>query len=92
MRIAHALDDLILEPVLHVRAGIAQTRHAVDHVDGELEAVDLVDDREFERRVDVALLLVAVNVDVLVIRAAVGELVDERRVRVEVEDDRLVDA
>ena len=65
--------------------------HAVDDVDGEVEAVDLVEDGELERRVDVALLLVAAHVDVVVVLAAVGELVDERGVGVEVEDDGLVE-
>ena len=81
MRIAHALDHLIVQPVLRVRAGIAQTRHAIDHVDGEGEAVDLIVDREFQRRVDVALLLVAAHVHVVVIGAAVGELVNQPRIR-----------
>ena len=80
-----------LSQLLDVRGGGLQAGHAVDHVDGEVEAVDLIEDRELERRVDVALLLVAAHVDVVVVVAAIGELVDERGVAVEVEDDRLVE-
>ena len=64
--------------------------HAVDDVDGQVEAVDLVVDRQLQRRVDVALLLVAADVQVVVVRAAVGQPVDQPGIAVEVEDDRLV--
>ena len=76
-----AFDDLASEPLLDVGADVLEAGDAVDDVDGEVEAVDLVEDGQFERGVDVALFLVAADVDVVVIVAAVGELVDERRRR-----------
>ena len=75
---------------LRCAARTGQPGHPVDHVDHQIEAVDLVEDRELERRVDVALLLVAAHVQVLVVREAVGELVDQPGIAVEVEDHRLV--
>ena len=75
---------------LRCAALVAQLRHAIDHVDDQVEARRLVQHRQLERRVDVALLLVAVHVQVLVALEAVGELVDQPGIAVEVEDDRLV--
>ena len=76
---------------LRCAALVAQARHPVDDVDHQVEAVHLVQDRELQRRVDVALLLVAAHVQVVVVVEAVGELVDQPRIAVEVEDDRLVE-
>ena len=65
------LDLHVAELLLDVPAGDAERGHAVDDVDGQAEAVDLVADRQVKRRVDVALLLVAADVEVLVVRPAV---------------------
>src|SRR5581483_5063571 len=84
--VVDGLDDLVLEPPFDVCGGVLQARHAIADVDGEVESVDLIDDRQLERRVDVAFLLIAANMDVVVISAAVRELVNQRGVAVEVED------
>ncbi len=89
--VVDAVDDLVFEPFLHVGADGREARDTVDDVDGDVEAIDLIEDGEFERRVDVALFFVAANVNIVVIFAAVAELVDERSVGMEIEDDRLVD-
>src|SRR5512146_139199 len=89
--VVEVLANLILQPVLYVSAGGLEPRHAVDRVDGEVEAVGLVFDRQLERRVDAAEFLVAAHVQVDVIGPAVGELVNQPRVSVKIEDDRLVD-
>ena len=91
MGVVDAFDDLILQPLLGVGGGSLQLWNAIDDVHREIEAVDLVEDGELERRVDIAFFLVTANVEVVVISPAVGELVDERGVGVEVEDDGLVD-
>jgi hypothetical protein len=52
-----------------VRGARGEPRHAVDHVDHQIEAVDLVDDGELERGVDIALLLVAPHVQVVALRS-----------------------
>ncbi len=88
--VVDALDDLVLQPFLDVRADGAQARNAIDDVDRQIEAIDLIEDREFERSVDVALFLVSAHMDVVMIRAPVGELVNQRGIGMEVEDDRLV--
>ena len=64
--------------------------NAVNDVHYEVEAVQIVQHRHVERRGDGALFLVAANVDVVVVGAAVGEPVDQPRVSMEGEDDRLV--
>ena len=69
----------------------AQPRNSVDHIDSQIKAIYLVEDGELERRVDIALFLISAHMDVVMIPAAVAEFVDERRVRVEVENDRFID-
>ena len=69
---------------------IAQRRHAVDHVDRQMEAVELVQHRHVERRRGRAFFLVAAHVHVVVIGAPVGQPVDQPRIAVEGEDHRLV--
>src|SRR5262245_31607482 len=88
--VALAVDLHVAQLLLDVRARDPQARDAIDDVDGETEAVDLVANGEIERRVDVALLFVAAHVQVLVIGAPVGQSMDQPGIAVEVEDDRLV--
>src|SRR5580692_11894561 len=57
---------------------------------GQGEAVGLVADGQLQRRIDVAVLLVAAHVDVALARPPVGESVDQPRVSVEGKDHRLV--
>ena len=55
--------DLLVEQGLaSARSGDVETRHAVDRVNGEAEAVGLIANGQFQRRVDVALLLIAAHV------------------------------
>src|SRR5262249_17052313 len=42
--VGHMLDNLVAQPLLHVGAGPLQPRHAINHIDGEIEAIDLVQD------------------------------------------------
>ena len=53
--VVDALDDLALQPFFDVSADGAQTRNAVDDINGQVEAVDLVDDRKLQRGIDIAL-------------------------------------
>ena len=66
-----------------------QAGHTIDDIHGQAEAVDLVLDRQFQRRIDVAFFLVASHVQVCVVLAAIGEPVDQPGIAVEIEDDRL---
>ena len=85
-----------LEPLVDHRAGAraparaAEARHPVDDVHHEVEPVEVVEHDHVERRRGRALLLVAADVEVGVVRPAVGEPVDQPRVAVVGEDDRLV--
>ena len=88
--VVDAVDDLVLEPFLDVSADGPEARNAVDDVNRQVEAIDLVEDGELERSVDVAFFLVAAHVDVAVICAAVREFVNERGVGVEIENDGLI--
>ena len=78
------------EPFLEMGTGGLQPGNAIDDVDRQIEPVDLIADCELQRRIDVALFLVASHVDVSMIRPAIGELVDEPGISVEVEDDGLI--
>src|SRR5271165_7139853 len=83
--------DLLVEQGLaSARSGDAETRHAVDRIDGEAEAVGLITNGQLQRRVDVALLLVAAHVNVVLMWPMVSEPVDQPRVGVEIENHRLV--
>ncbi len=66
-----------------------QFGNAVNGVDGQAEAIGLVVDGQFHRRVDVAFLFVSPYVKSLVL-AAVGQAVNQPRVAVEIENNRLV--
>src|ERR1700722_5561771 len=90
VRIVNAVDDLTLEPLFQVRSGRLDARHSIDHIDREMEAIDVVAYRQLQRRVDVATLHVSANVNVRMVGATIGELVDQPGIAVEVEDDRLV--
>jgi hypothetical protein len=89
------LVHMILSPDTHLEqllprpsATVAQlVLHVVDSQDSEREAVGLIADGQLERGVDVALLLVAADVQQLLARAVVGQAVHEPGVGVEGEDD-----
>src|SRR6266568_3844615 len=83
--------DLLVEQCLP-NAGPCDTEtgYPVNSIHGQGEAVSLIADGEFQRRVDVALLLVAAHVNVVLTGPAVRESMDEPRVRVKVEDHGLV--
>src|SRR5260370_16504361 len=83
--------DLLVEQRLAgARPGNAEPRHTVDCVDGQAEAVGLVANGQLQRRIDVALLLVAAHVNVVVMRPVLGEPVYLPGVGVDIEDNRLL--
>ena len=83
--VAQPLVDHVLPDV---RGALAESWDAVDHVDHEVEAVEVVQHDHVERRRGRPLLLVAAHVEVRVVRAPVGQAVDQPRVAVVGEDDR----
>ena len=85
-----AVDLHIAQDFFGVGAGHLQCGHPVNDVDRQTETIDLVQDRQIERRVDVSFFLVTAHVQVLVIGTLVGQAVDQPGIAVEVEDDRFV--
>ena len=84
------LDQLVAHGLLGVRGLAAELGQAIDHVPHQVEPVEVVHDGHVERRADRPFFLVAAHVHVLVVGAAVGQPVDQPRVAVVGEDDRLV--
>lgn len=88
------LNLLILKILPRARAlvpeRLALLGDLINRQDRDAEAVGLVADGELERRVDVALLLVAADVHEVLAWATIGQTVDEPGVGVEVEDDGFV--
>ena len=80
----------IPEFLLGVGASCLEPGHAVYSVDSQSEAVYLVLDRQFERGIDIASLLITAHVHVLVIIPVVAEPMDQPGITVEIEDDWLV--
>ena len=72
MGVIDAVDDLILQPFLDVCTDGAQARNPVDDIDRQVEAIDLIVNGKLQRCVDVALFLVAADVDVLVVVATIA--------------------
>jgi len=85
-----ATSDLgVAEFLLGVAADAPQARDAVDGVDCQTETVRLVVHRQFHWGVDIALLLVSPHVQRLVC-AGISQTVNQPRVSVEIENDRLI--
>jgi hypothetical protein len=57
LRIGQVEDDLVLQPLYEMRHPVVQPRLPVAHIDQQVEAVDLLQDYQFEWRVDVAFFL-----------------------------------
>ena len=85
-----AVDNLLFEPFLGVGRSRLQRRHSIDHIDRQIESVHLIQNSEFQRCINVALLLVSPHVKVIVIRSSICQLMDQRSICVEVEDHRFV--
>ena len=83
------LDELVAHLLHGVGAAVAELGQALDDVDDEVEAVELIEHAHVKRRRDRALLDVAADEHVLVV-AGVRQLVDELRIAVEGEDDGLI--
>ena len=84
------LDQLVPERLLGVGRVGRESGHPVDHVAHEVEPVQVVADHHVERRGGGSLLLVSPDVEVPVVRPPVRQPVDQPRVAVIGEEDRLV--
>ena len=84
-----ALHQLVIHTLDQIGAPVAQGVHPPDHVDNQVEPVDVVQGPHVERHGDGALLLVAPDVEVLVV-PVVGQLMDQRRIAVVGENNGLI--
>src|SRR5262249_1693197 len=84
------VDELVADRLLGVGGPRPKLRHTVDHVAYQVEAIEIVQHAHVEGCRGGALFLVAAHVNVVMTRSPVGQPVNERRVTVESEDDRLV--
>ena len=80
------LHQLVVHPLDQIGPPVTQGVQPLDHVDHQMEPVDIVEDPHVEGRGDGALLLVATDVKMLVV-PAVGQLMNQRGVSVVGEDD-----
>jgi hypothetical protein len=69
---------------------ITQFRDTINRINRETETIRLVLDRQPKRGINITFLSIACDVDVVLTFTHIRETVDEPRVRVEIEDDRLV--
>src|SRR5262245_1636690 len=77
---------LVKQGLASIGAGDAETRHPVNGINGQAEAVGLITDREFQGSVDVSLFFVAPHVKVVLARSTVDQAMDEPRVGMEVKN------
>ena len=84
------LDQLDMQALLSQRRHVLQPWHAVDHIAGQVVAVDLIHYGHIEWGGRCTFFLVSAHVQVGVIGASIGEPVDQPRIPVEGEDNGLV--
>ena len=82
-------NKLVLHHLIQVRTCIAQLRQSLEHFHNKVESVDLVLNSHVERSCDSTLLVVTANIQISVV-SVVQQLVDECRIAMESEYDRLV--
>ncbi|CAN4025065.1 Translation initiation factor 2, partial [Dysosmobacter welbionis] len=73
------LHQLVVHPLDQIGPPVTQGVQPLDHVDHQMEPVDIIEDPHVEGRGDGALLLVATDVKMLVV-PAVGQLMNQRGV------------
>lgn len=79
-------DLLIKQGLANICSSDTETRYPVKGINRQAEAVGLITDREFQRRIDVSLLFVAAHVKVVLARSTVDEAMDEPWVGMKVEN------
>jgi len=52
VRLIEMLHNLRAKPILHMRRRLLQPRHPVNHIDSQVEPVNLVENSQLQRRVD----------------------------------------
>ena len=88
--VSAARDLSVTEFFFRMTANGLKQGHPIDSVNRQTEAVGLVVDGEFHGCIDVPLFLVTSDMQVLVIGTPIGQAVNQPRVSMEIENDRLV--
>ena len=83
------LNEFVAHLLVEVSAAVAKSWELKKHRLDEVEAVDFILDADVEWSGDGAFLVVTMNVEVMVV-TAIGKLMDEGWIAMEVEDDWLV--
>ena len=84
------LHELVAHLLVEVGALVAELRQVAEGSLHEVEPVDVILYPDIKRRGDGAFLLVSADVDQAVVVTAVGQLVNQAGIAVEIKDDRLV--
>src|SRR5262249_26653985 len=90
MRITATANLQVAELLLCVRANCLKPRHAIDHIYCQREPINLVFNRQLQRRVDVAALFVPAYVQVLMVVPVVAQPVNQPGIAMKIEYNRLV--
>src|SRR3954453_13913181 len=85
-----AIDLHVAQYLLRVCAGNEQPGYAVNDIDRQSEAIDLVLNGQIKGRVDISLFLVTAHMQVLVIRPSIGQPMDQPWIAVEGENNWFV--
>ncbi len=88
--IGKVFDNGIFHSLLNVGGGRTQFGHPINHINYQIESINLVSNCQLQRCVDIAFLLVAPDMNALLIGAPVGQLVNQPRVAMEVKNYGLV--
>src|SRR5579871_3803434 len=83
------LDQPVSQELLQLYTFTCQTRDPVDHVDHQMKAIQVVQHGHVEGRRRCALLLVAAHVQIVVIRAPIGQAMEQPWIAMVGEHDRL---
>ena len=92
VHILFVLHQLVAQELLEVSANALQSRHPVDHVACEMEAIQIVPHCHVERCGRCALLLKATDVQMIMSGTTISQPMDQPWVPVIGEDDWLVGA
>ena len=84
------LDQLVLELLFKINASGSGLRQTINRVHDEMKTIEIVQHRHVERRGDRAFFLVAADVDVVMISAAISQPVDQPRIRMKRKNDRFI--
>ena len=84
------LDELVADSLLGISGPRAETWHTMDYVADQVKAIKIVHHAHVERSTGRTLLFVATHVQVRMASSPVSQSVNEPRITVKREDDRLV--